>query len=69
MDVADTGKRVLNLLLSCPPSPDAYSAPILAVDVAMSWETGHTIKFVEDLEKRKLTNIERRRLERGGQAH
>jgi hypothetical protein len=54
MDALETEKRVIDILVACPPSPNAFGSPIHAVDKAMGWASADTRAFVEDLMKRDL---------------
>ena len=54
MELNERERKIIDILVNHEISPDAFGAPILAVDRAMGWATKESLKFVNDLVDRKL---------------
>jgi hypothetical protein len=51
-------KEIIGILLGHGIGPDAFGAPILAIDRAMKWSTKESRKFVDGLIDRKIVRPE-----------
>ncbi|MEQ1886636.1 MAG: hypothetical protein ABL967_16345 [Bryobacteraceae bacterium] len=54
---SETESKVIDILVKCGVTRDAWMEPIYAVDRAMGWGTDQTVKFVHDLMHRKLIRV------------
>jgi hypothetical protein len=55
--MTEAEKKVVEILTQHEVSPDAWGAPIFAVDRAMGWSTAHTREFVVGLIQRDLIKL------------
>lgn len=52
--LTETERKIIDILVGCGVTRDAWLEPIYAVDRAMRWPTDETTKFVHGLMDRKL---------------
>jgi len=58
LDLTETERKVIDILIQHEQSPDAYGGPVHAVDQAMGWTTKQSVEFVRGLMVRNLVRAE-----------